>query len=135
VRSFALLFNSVDITKDIAMPIRLAVLALCVMWGTGAVGHEMGRWGGSGQFLYGYNRLTKTEGSNCCTFGGLGDCQEYPAEKVKIVEGGYLLEDGEFIAQWDTSVSPLDSDGEYRFYRCQHPGKLTHCFQVPPSGS
>jgi hypothetical protein len=123
------------------MPIRLAVLALCVMC-TGAVGHEMGRFGNmSGtNYLYGYNRLTKVDGSNCCVAGKNangkdGDCQEYPAHLVKVVDGGYLLDDGEFIAQYDTSVSPLDPDGEYRYWRCKYPNALTHCFQVPPSGT
>jgi hypothetical protein len=119
------------------MPIRLAVLALCVMWGTGAVGHEMGRFGnhGGNEYLYGYHRIHKTERSNCCKVGGNGDCQEYPANLVKVVDGGYLLDDGEFIAQWDVSVSPLDADGEYRYWRCKNPNALTHCFFVPPSGS
>jgi hypothetical protein len=132
---------STPIFKDIAMPIRLAVLALCVMC-TGAVGHEMGRFANmaGNEYLYGFNRLTKTDGSNCCLFGvsnigKAGDCQEYPAHLVKVVDGGYLLDDGEFVAQHDTSVSPLDADGEYRYYRCKYPNALTHCFFVPPSGS
>jgi hypothetical protein len=120
------------------MKVFTAIFAGALLVSGAGLAHEMGRFGGGStgtMFLYGFNRLTKSDGINCCKYGGTGDCQEYPADKVKIVDGGYLLDDGEFIAQHDTSVSPLDADGEYRYYRCRHPDTLTHCFFVPPSGS
>lgn len=104
--------------------------------------HEMmGKW--SGSFLYGrYVGDPPTGGlRNCCTHGDSYDCKTYPEEDVRIVPGGYLLADGEFISHQDTNVSPIAEDGQYYYYRCQHgpdwqgtPQK-SHCFFAPPRGT
>lgn len=131
----------------------LAVVAIAAaivgLFATAPVyGHEpMGRLGplqyGAPEYTYlfkeGVDDTGERYSKNCClaeapTGQPQGDCKEYPLSKVKIVPGGFLLEDGEFIAQHDAAVSPRDPDGEYRVWRCRHPGALTHCFFYPPSG-
>jgi hypothetical protein len=127
--------------------------AAMMLVATMALGHEtMGSWGSHGmmEYLYGHRIGNPPDGGkvNCCLFnngteGSRGDCQRYPDEDVKIVPGGYLLKDGEFISHAETSVSPQDpATGEYHFYRCRHtPGSgygdspATHCWFAPPTGS
>lgn len=129
----------------------LVVFALGVMVAVRALGHEqMGRFGSYGveEYLYGreIGNADDVGPVNCCLYknaeGEQGDCKLYPEENVKIVPGGYLLADGEFIAQHDTNVSPPDPvTGEYYFYRCRHDAgggwgdnPKTHCFFAPPTG-
>lgn len=113
----------------------LLVVFLCALART-ANGHEtMGTWGLGGGYLFGQRIGSDVDYPiNCCLYGGHGDCQLVEENDVKVVDGGYLLSDGEFIAHYDTNVSPLGQDGEYHYYRCRHAGALSHCFFAPPRG-
>jgi hypothetical protein len=109
------------------------------------MGHFTDRY--PGNFLWGKKIGDSSPGkTNCCTHsrgdGTFGDCKVYPEENVKIVPGGYLLHDGEFISHEDTNVSPLAQDGEYYYYRCKHDPvapnfekRRSHCFFAPPRGT
>jgi hypothetical protein len=122
----------------LVMAVFLLALGM-VFWPLYARGHQaMGRWGdmGGNSYLYGQRIGDPTSGTiNCCLHkrpnGTVGDCDEYKG-KVRDVPGGVQLDDGEFIAQHDISVSPQDPDGEYRFWRCRHPNQPSHCFHAPP---
>jgi hypothetical protein len=66
---------------------------------------------------------------NCCLLGGNGDCKLYPEKGVQYVNGGYLLQDGEFIPEREATVSPDEN-----FYRCKYDGQISHCFFAPAKG-
>jgi hypothetical protein len=113
--------------------VRALVLAL-VLVATGAAAHDMkamGKFGGyQDQYLYGMNRNDPDLSvMNCCKYNGNGDCQLFPETGVKIVPGGYLLTDGEFIPEREATVSPDEN-----YYRCKYEGKPSHCFFAPAAG-
>jgi hypothetical protein len=93
----------------------------------------MGRMEGTNagySWLYGMDRTdANLNVVNCCKHGDGGDCIFYPVEGVKLVDGGYLLQDGEFIPEREATVSPDEN-----YYRCQHAGKVSHCFFAPARG-
>lgn len=63
------------------------------------------------------------------------DCAPLPDGAVRIVPGGYQVED-EFVAQNDERIRP-STDGAYHTCRFHplHAGTRIRCFYVPPSGS
>lgn len=125
-----------------ALAVTLAIIGLALIAFCRSAGahQSMGHFGmmlGS-KYLWGQRIGNPEAGTiNCCLHKGSdgksGDCFEYTG-KVRNVEGGVMLDDGEFIAAGDISVSPQDADGEYRTWRCKHPDKPSHCFHRPPSG-
>jgi hypothetical protein len=125
-------------TSWLVMAVYLIVLGM-MFYPIYAMGHQaMGRWAdmGGSSYLYGQRIGDPTSGTiNCCLHkrpnGTVGDCDEYKG-RVRDVPGGIQLDDGEFIAQHDISVSPQEPDGEYRFWRCRHPNQKSHCFHAPP---
>lgn len=124
----------------------VAICAALILTIPDASGHEtMGHWqhhsARGPPYLYGH-RIGSELGTevNCCLYndgqkGSTGDCRLVREDDVRIVEGGYLLKDGEFIAHTETSVSPPDPEtGEYDYFRCQIAGAPSHCFFAPPRG-
>lgn len=63
----------------------------------------------------------------CCT---PEDCGVYPAEKVRVVPGGFIVEEGEFIPHSEGKPS-VDEN----YWRCVAPDKKTRCFFFPNVGS
>lgn len=112
-----------------------AIIIALLLLGSYAYAHSMkpmGKIQGAPgwAFLHGMDRTKPNlPVVNCCLLGGNGDCQLFPEEGVSIVPGGYRLKDGEFIPEAETTVSPDEN-----YYRCQHPGAISHCFFAPPQG-
>lgn len=113
----------------------IALLGTLIAFLLPASGHDMKAMGvmepwGNFAWLHGMNRDDPNLNViNCCKYGGGGDCFLYPEENVSIVPGGYQTQDGEFIPEREATVSP-----DEHYYRCQHPGKKSHCFFAPARG-
>lgn len=64
----------------------------------------------------------------CC---GGNDCSEIDEARVRVVQGGYMVDGKSYVAHKDVRPSP---DGKYHACFWPYPDRL-HCFFAPMLGS
>lgn len=70
-----------------------------------------------------YSEWKDKHGQPCC---GGNDCKVYPADKVHIVQTGFLLADG-VLVRFDEAIGSPDEN----YHRCDYKMHKARCFAVP----